>query len=73
MKSAFITQHAQRKERTCMEHSGRPIVTVVIPTRNRPALVLRAVKSALEQTLANVEVIVVVDAPARRQLILSPP
>jgi glycosyltransferase involved in cell wall biosynthesis len=40
-----------------------PIVTVVIPTRNRTALVLRAVKSALEQTLSDIEVIVVVDGP----------
>ena len=40
-----------------------PVVTVVIPTRNRPALVMRAVKSALEQTLVDIEVIVVVDGP----------
>jgi glycosyltransferase involved in cell wall biosynthesis len=46
-----------------MKRSARPIVTVVIPTRNRPTLVLRAVKSALEQTLTDIEVIVVVDGP----------
>lgn len=38
-----------------------PIVSVVIPTRNRPAIVLRAVKSALSQTITDVEVIVVID------------
>jgi glycosyltransferase involved in cell wall biosynthesis len=38
-----------------------PIVTVVIPTRNRPELLLRAVKSALRQTLGEIEVVVVID------------
>jgi glycosyltransferase involved in cell wall biosynthesis len=41
----------------------RPLVTAVIPTRNRPELVLRAVRSALAQTYPNIEVIVVVDGP----------
>ena len=40
-----------------------PLVTVVIPTRNKPQLVLRAVHSALRQTLDAIEVIVVVDGP----------
>ena len=38
-------------------------VTVVIPTRNRPQLVIRAVASALAQTHSVDEVIVVVDGP----------
>ncbi len=37
------------------------IVSVVIPTCNRPNLVVRAVRSALAQTLAEIEVIVVID------------
>ena len=40
-----------------------PEVSVVIPTRNRSELLLRAVKSALAQTFAELEVIVVVDGP----------
>lgn len=40
-----------------------PDVTVVIPTLNRPVLVTRAVRSALDQTLRNLEVVVVVDGP----------
>jgi len=40
-----------------------PDVSVVIPTLARPALVTRAVRSALAQTLDNVEVVVVVDGP----------
>jgi glycosyltransferase involved in cell wall biosynthesis len=40
---------------------SRPLVSVVIPTRNRPTLVLRAVRSALQQTLREIEVIVVID------------
>ena len=37
------------------------LVSVVIPTRHRPQLVKRAVKSALAQTLKEIEVIVVID------------
>ncbi|MEV7228197.1 glycosyltransferase family 2 protein [Polymorphospora sp. NPDC051019] len=43
--------------------SSTPDVSVVIPTRGRPALVTRAVHSVLAQTLGNIEVIVVVDGP----------
>ncbi len=39
----------------------KPRVSVVIPTRNRPELVLRAVRSALQQTFQDTEVIVVID------------
>jgi glycosyltransferase involved in cell wall biosynthesis len=38
-------------------------VTVVIPTRNRPQMVVRAVQSALAQTVPANEIIVVVDGP----------
>ena len=41
--------------------SAIPEVSVVIPTRSRPALVTRAVRSALAQTHRSLEVIVVVD------------
>lgn len=41
----------------------RPEVSVVIPTRNRPELVVRAVHSALAQTLAELEVVVIIDGP----------
>jgi glycosyltransferase involved in cell wall biosynthesis len=37
------------------------LISVVIPTRNRPLLVKRAVASALAQTLLEIEVIVVID------------
>lgn len=39
----------------------QPLVSVVIPTRNRPELVKRAVLSALAQSWATIEIIVVVD------------
>jgi glycosyltransferase involved in cell wall biosynthesis len=39
------------------------LVTVVIPTRNRPLLVLRAVGTALNQTYSTLEVVVVIDGP----------
>ncbi|MEV0570087.1 glycosyltransferase family 2 protein [Dactylosporangium sp. NPDC050588] len=40
-----------------------PVVSVVIPTRNRPELVVRAVRSALDQTLREIEVVVIIDGP----------
>lgn len=45
------------------EAMSEPEVSVVIPTRNRSDLVSRAVQSALQQSFANLEVIVVVDGP----------
>ena len=41
-------------------------VSAVIPTRNRPDLVLRAVRSALAQEYTDMEVIVVIDGPDAR-------
>ena len=43
--------------------TSAPDVSVVIPTRFRPDLVLRAVAGVLAQTMADLEVIVVVDGP----------
>ena len=40
-----------------------PLVTVVIPTRRRPALVMRALRSVLAQTHTALDVIVVLDGP----------
>ena len=40
-----------------------PLVSVIIPTRNRPNLVVRAVGSVLAQTLDAIEVIVIIDGP----------
>ncbi|WP_045235233.1 glycosyltransferase family 2 protein [Deinococcus pimensis] len=46
------------------ETSGQPVVSVVIPTLRRPELLVRrALRSALSQTLANIEVVVVIDGP----------
>jgi glycosyltransferase involved in cell wall biosynthesis len=39
------------------------LVSVVIPTRDRPKLLLRAIDSVLNQTHQEIEVIVVVDRP----------
>lgn len=39
----------------------KPLVSAVIPTRNRPDLVSRAVRSVLSQTVSRLECIVVVD------------
>jgi glycosyltransferase involved in cell wall biosynthesis len=45
----------------CSMTNPGPIVSVVIPTRNRPLLAARAVRSALAQTFADLEIVVVVD------------
>jgi glycosyltransferase involved in cell wall biosynthesis len=44
-------------------NAGAPLISAVIPTRNRPELVVRAVRSALKQTLCDFEVVVIVDGP----------
>jgi glycosyltransferase involved in cell wall biosynthesis len=41
---------------------SNPVLSIIIPTHNRPQLVARAVNSALEQTVEDFEVIVVDDA-----------
>jgi hypothetical protein len=41
--------------------ASRPLVTAVVPTRNRPDFVVKAVRSALSQSYRNLEVIVVID------------
>jgi glycosyltransferase involved in cell wall biosynthesis len=41
----------------------QPLVSVILPTRNRPHLVGRALRSALAQTLREIEVRVVIDGP----------
>jgi glycosyltransferase involved in cell wall biosynthesis len=48
---------------TAISSPAVPRVSVVIPTRNRPSLVVRAIASVLAQTFAEFEVIVVVDGP----------
>jgi len=40
-----------------------PLVSVIIPTAHRPHLVLRAIRSVLDQTVSEIEAITVVDGP----------
>jgi glycosyltransferase involved in cell wall biosynthesis len=40
-----------------------PLVTAVIPTRNRPELLKRAISSVLAQTCGQIEIVVVIDGP----------
>lgn len=42
---------------------AEPGVSVVIPTRNRPAQLVRAIGSVLAQSWSNLEIVVVVDGP----------
>lgn len=43
------------------EPAQGPLVTAIIPTRNRPTLLMRAVRSALNQTYHDIEIVVVID------------
>jgi len=49
--------------RVARSRAEAPLVSVVIPTRNRPLLAERAVRSALDQSLRGIEVVVVIDGP----------
>jgi glycosyltransferase involved in cell wall biosynthesis len=42
-------------------NESSPLVSAVIPTRNRPDLVCRAIRTVLSQTYRNIEIVVVVD------------
>jgi glycosyltransferase involved in cell wall biosynthesis len=46
-----------------LESGSDKLVSAIIPTRHRPQLVLRAVRSVLSQSYPHVEVVVVVDGP----------
>lgn len=46
---------------TVMPSASTPLVSVVIPTRGRPALLLRAIEGVLAQSVASLEVIAVID------------
>jgi glycosyltransferase involved in cell wall biosynthesis len=48
---------------TMIKTEYHPLVSAVIPTRGRPDLLCRAVRSVLNQTYSNIEVVVVVDGP----------
>jgi glycosyltransferase involved in cell wall biosynthesis len=45
-----------------------PLISVVIPTFNRPDLLRRAIESALAQTLGDIEVLVVINGPDDRTI-----
>jgi D-sedoheptulose 7-phosphate isomerase len=49
------------QSRECGQTERTVLVSVVIPTRGRPNLVVKAVKSTLRQDLSSLEVIVVID------------
>jgi glycosyltransferase involved in cell wall biosynthesis len=46
----------------------RPLVSIVIPTRNRAHLIERSIKSILFQTLSDFELIIVIDGPDKETL-----
>jgi len=40
-----------------------PKASIIIPTYNRPHLIIRAIKSVLNQTYQNFEIVVIDDSP----------
>lgn len=64
MNPNFLSSTTNTSENLTLLNENTPaIVSVVIPTRHRPQIVSRAVRSALAQTLQAIEVVVVVDGP----------
>jgi hypothetical protein len=61
MRSHHPTQGPDATE-VSESHGGRPLVSVILPTFNRPVSLAAAVESVLEQTYPRVEAIVVNDA-----------
>ncbi len=59
----FIQSGRKTQSLAMVNESSQPVISVVIPTRNRPQIVVRGVKSALSQTLQSIEVIVIIDGP----------
>ncbi|MEH1821205.1 MAG: glycosyltransferase family 2 protein [Nostoc sp.] len=59
----FQSEKPRNQKLTMVNENNQIIVSVVIPTRNRPQIVARGVTSALAQTLQSIEVIVIVDGP----------
>jgi glycosyltransferase involved in cell wall biosynthesis len=62
----------RERERLLSPASSRPLVTVVIPTRDRPVMLRRAVESVVAQTHRPIELIIVDDGsihPARTRLV----
>ena len=63
---------AEKRERAeiCSKRAD-PMVSVIVPTCNRPATLVEAVQSILNQTYPNVEIVVVNDAGADVQSVVS--
>jgi glycosyltransferase involved in cell wall biosynthesis len=59
----IIANERQQKMNKIFSNEQSPSVSVVIPTRGRSQMVLRAVESVLAQTYAPEEIIVVIDGP----------
>src|SRR5271168_998225 len=57
----FLITHSTHPFGLTMKESTMVTVSAVIPTRGRPELLRRAVRSALAQTLCDIEVLVVID------------
>lgn len=76
----LAVREAEKRRRACVSagRMGRhppdadPLVSVIVPTYNRPELLHRAIRSILNQTYRNIEIVVVNDAGADVESILHP-
>ncbi|HDZ11165.1 MAG TPA: glycosyltransferase, partial [Bacteroidetes bacterium] len=59
------TVHAFRPSQNCRENtanrSKNPMISIIVPTFNRPLMLLEALDSIMKQTYTNFEIIVVND------------
>jgi glycosyltransferase involved in cell wall biosynthesis len=60
------TMRVETGERKMITTHKDELISVIIPTLNRPELVLRAIDSVFSQTYQKIEVIVVVDGPDQK-------
>jgi glycosyltransferase involved in cell wall biosynthesis/O-antigen/teichoic acid export membrane protein len=64
----FTVQTTEKQQTTVNQLVGHPLISVVIPTFNRPKQTIEAIESVLAQTYSNLEILVVDDGSNERSV-----